>query len=179
MSLYSLINTNSFIIQGRSLPFDTTDLVPLGMKIISAGNHTIAIRQVDGIFEGNQNIYLEDKQLNIIHDLKQSPYHFTAPTGVNNTRFVLRYTTNALGNADFDYDNQVIVFSKNNTVTINSSIQNIAEVQVYDVLGRQLYQNTAVENQEHSFAKDIAQQTIIVKVKLQNGIWVTKKVLVK
>lgn len=179
VSLYSLINTKSYIIQGRSLPFDTTDLVPLGMKIISAGNHTIAIRQVDGIFEGNQNIYLEDKQLNIIHDLKQSPYHFTAPTGVNNTRFVLRYTTNALGNADFDYDNQVVVFSKNNTVTINSSIQNIDEVQVYDVLGRQLYQNTAVENQEHSFAKDIAQQTIIVKVKLQNGIWVTKKVLVK
>lgn len=179
VSLYSLINTKSYIIQGRSLPFDTTDLVPLGMKIISAGNHTIAIRQVDGIFEGNQNIYLEDKQLNIIHDLKQSPYHFTAPTGINNTRFVLRYTTNALGNADFDYDNQVVVFSKNNTVTINSSIQNIAEVQVYDVLGRQLYQNTAVENQEHSFAKDIAQQTIIVKVKLQNGIWVTKKVLVK
>lgn len=179
VSLYSLINTKSYIIQGRSLPFDTTDLVPLGMKIISAGSHTIAIRQVDGIFEGNQNIYLEDKQLNIIHDLKQSPYHFTAPTGINNTRFVLRYTTNALGNADFDYDNQVIVFSKNNTVTINSSIQNIDEVQVYDVLGRQLYQNTAVENQEHSFAKDIAQQTVIVKVKLQNGIWVTKKVLVK
>jgi len=179
VSLYSLINTKSYIIQGRSLPFDTTDLVPLGMKIISAGNHTIAIRQVDGIFEGNQNIYLEDKQLNIIHDLKQSPYHFTAPTGINNTRFVLRYTTNALGNADFDYDNQVIVFSKNNTVTINSSIQNIDEVQVYDVLGRQLYQKASVENQEHSFAKDIAQQTVIVKVKLQNGIWVTKKVLVK
>ncbi|NMH24722.1 YDG domain-containing protein [Flavobacterium solisilvae] len=179
VSLYSLINTKSYIIQGRSLPFDTTDLVPLGMKIISAGNHTIAIRQVDGIFEGNQNIYLEDKLLNIIHDLKQSPYHFTAPVGINNTRFVLRYTTNALGNADFDYDNQVIVFSKNNTVTINSSIQNIDEVQVYDVLGRQLYQKASVENQEHSFAKDIAQQTVIVKVKLQNGIWVTKKVLVK
>jgi hypothetical protein len=64
-------------------------------------------------------------------------------------------------------------------ITINSSLENISEVQVFDVLGRQLYQKASVESQEHSFAKDIAQQTIIVKVKLQNGIWVTKKVLVK
>jgi hypothetical protein len=179
VSLYSLINTKSYIIQGRSLPFDTNDLVPLGMKIISAGNHTIAIRQVDGLFEGNQNIYLEDKQLNIIHDLKQNPYHFTSPTGVFNDRFILRYTTSALGNADFDYDNQVVVFSKNSTISINSSIQNIEEVQVYDVLGRTLYQNKSIDNQMHSFTKDIATQTIIVKVKLQNGVWITKKVLLK
>lgn len=179
VSLYSLIDTKSYIIQGRPLPFDTNDLVPLGMKIISAGNHTIAIRQVDGLFEGNQNIYLEDKQLNIIHDLKQNPYHFTSPTGVFNDRFILRYTTSALGNADFDYDNQVVVFSKNSTISINSSIQNIEEVQVYDVLGRTLYQNKSIDNQMHSFTKDIATQTIIVKVKLQNGIWITKKVLLK
>jgi hypothetical protein len=182
LKLYSFSDDyelQEFCIQGRSLPFVDSDKVRLGFNVTSPGNYSIAISDVDGLFEGNQNIYLEDKQLNIIHDLKQSPYHFTAPTGVNNTRFILRYTTNALGNADFDYDNQVVIFSKNNLITINSSVQTIDEVQVYDVLGRQLYQNKSIENQQHSFTKDIAKQTIIVKVKLQNGIWITKKVLVK
>jgi hypothetical protein len=182
LKLYSFSDDHQlqeFCIQGRSLPFIDSDKVRLGFNATANGNYTIALSAIDGLFEGNQNIYLEDKQLNIIHDLKQNPYHFNAVKGTFNDRFILRYTTSALGNADFDYDNQVVVFSKNSTISINSSIQNIEEVQVYDVLGRTLYQNKSIDNQMHSFTKDIATQTIIVKVKLQNGIWITKKVLLK
>lgn len=181
LKLYSFSDDyelQEFCIQGRSLPFVDSDKVRLGFNVTSPGNYSIAISDVDGLFEGNQNIYLEDKQLNIIHDLKQNPYNFTTVKGNFTNRFVLRYTTSALENTDFDYDNQVVIFSKNNLITINSSIQTIDEVQVFDVLGRQIYQNKAVANQSHSFTKNIAKQALIVKVKLQNGIWITRKVLV-
>lgn len=168
-----------FCIQGRSLPFVNSDKVRLGFNITSSGNYSIGIGAVDGLFEGNQTIYLEDKLLNIIHDLKQNPYHFTSTKGTFNDRFVLRYTTESLGNPDFDNTNQIVIYAKDNTITINSSLQKIEEVQAYDVLGRQLYQNNSIESEQHSFTKDIAKQTIIVKVKLGNGIWITKKVLVK
>jgi hypothetical protein len=46
----------------------------------------------------NQAILLEDKQLNLIHDLRTAPYSFIATTGVNKDRFVLRYTNTSLNN---------------------------------------------------------------------------------
>lgn len=42
-------------------------------------------------FSSNQNIYLEDKVLGVIHDLRQNPYSFTGTSGILNDRFVLRY----------------------------------------------------------------------------------------
>ena len=172
-------NPQEFNIQGRSLPFDMYDTVRLGVSIPSNGNYKIGIGSLDGLFAEDQEIYIEDKLLNTIQSIKNQPYAFSSVKGKFTNRFVLRYTNQALGNDDFDRTNQIVAFSNGNLITINSSLENISEVQVFDVLGRQLYQKASVESQEHSFAKDIAQQTIIVKVKLQNGIWVTKKVLVK
>jgi hypothetical protein len=172
-------NPQEFNIQGRSLPFDMYDTVRLGVSIPSNGNYKIGIGSLDGLFAENQEIYIEDKLLNTIQSIKNQPYAFSSVKGKFTNRFVLRYTNQALGNDDFDRTNQIVAFSNGNLITINSSLENISEVQVFDVLGRQLYQKASVESQEHSFAKDIAQQTIIVKIKLQNGIWVTKKVLVK
>jgi hypothetical protein len=49
-------------IQGRALPFDENDVVPLGYKSKIAGDFKIAIDQVDG-FLVNNRIFLEDKLL--------------------------------------------------------------------------------------------------------------------
>ena len=75
-NFYSLINENSMTIQGRALPFDAEDKVPLGFKTNVSGNYTLALAEVDGLFSNNQNIYLEDLELGIIHDLKSNPYAF-------------------------------------------------------------------------------------------------------
>ncbi|WP_310557252.1 hypothetical protein, partial [Flavobacterium sp.] len=121
-NLYSLINENIFAIQGRSLPFVNTDQVPLGFKVPTNGSYTIAVGAVDGLFSGNaQMIYLEDKQLNVIHNLSVAPYQFTANQGIVNNRFVLRYTDAALSNSDFDLStNQITVYASNDVVKIDS-----------------------------------------------------------
>lgn len=172
-------NPQEFNIQGRGLPFDLYDTVRLGVSIPSNGTYKIGIGSLDGLFAEDQEIYIEDKLLNIIQSIKNQPYNFSSVKGKFTNRFVLRYTNQALGNDDFDRTNQIVAFSNDNLITINSSLEDISEVQIFDVLGRQLHENKAISKRTYEVKKDIAQQTIIVKVKLQNGIWVTKKVLVK
>ncbi|MDB9960840.1 hypothetical protein OAD62_01965, partial [Oceanihabitans sp.] len=94
---YSLIDDDKMTIQGKALPFDTNDTVPLGIELQQSASYTIAINTIDGLFEAtNQDIYLEDTYNNSIHDLKGTPYTFTSDSGVFNDRFILRYTNNSL-----------------------------------------------------------------------------------
>jgi hypothetical protein len=179
VNLYSLINDESFIIQGRSLPFNENDIVPMGINIVFDGSHTIAIKKTDGMFIDDVSIYLEDKQLNIIHDLKQSPYVFSSQSGVFNNRFLLRYTNDVLGSTDFvTLNNSVVVATNKDELTIKSSIENIQDVTVYDLLGRQLFEAKEINN-TNFMASSISssQQALIVKIKLENGTILTKKVL--
>lgn len=179
LSLYSIINAEPFIIQGRPLPFNSFDQVPMGMRIVTNGNHTIAIKKVDGLFEQNQDIYLEDKVLNIIHDLKQAPYSFTSAVGTFNDRFVLRYTTAALNTQNFDaQDNSVVVVANDGQMAIKSINELLLDVTVYDVLGRQLISKTKIESNDLVLNTISARnQALIVKIKLANGTIITRKVV--
>jgi hypothetical protein len=179
VSLYSLINNEPFIIQGRPLPFDNNDRVPMGLNVTEAGAHTIAIKKADGMFVDQVPIYLEDKLLNIIHDLKQGPYVFNSEKGIFNNRFVVRYTNESLGNDDFDtIDHNVVVSTHNGEMTINSYIENLEEVTVYDILGRQLLIAKNIANNVFVSSNiSASQQALLVKIKLANGTIVTRKII--
>lgn len=178
-SIHSLIGNEIFAIQGRPTPFDSDDLVPIGYNATLAGNYKIAIAGVDGFFSQDQPIYLEDKLLDVIFDLRQNPYAFTTAAGTFNDRFILRYTTNTLGNPDFgSADNNVIVSTNHGQMTINSLVESIQEVTVYDILGRQLLDSKNIRNNTFVASNlSISAQTLIVKIKLMNGIVVTRKVM--
>jgi len=174
MLLYSLIPERKLVIQGRPLPFDEQDQVTLGFKSTVQDTYSIGLDGVDGLFE-NQNIYLEDKDLNIIHDLKQSPYSFTSAAGSFDTRFVLRYSNSALSNNTFDANANVAAFITNHELNINSS-KSITNVELYDISGKliQTYTTNALEfKTRFSFANGV----YLVKIKLDNGIEVTKKII--
>ena len=175
--LYSLSNTDRLCIQGRALPFDQNDEVPLGMTIATQGIHRIAISNLDGLFaDVNQTIYLEDKLLNVIHNLRVAPYSFTTTTGKHDNRFVLRFTNETLGNDDFITTNGVKVYT-NNTINVTAS-SNIKSVTVYDVLGRTLGTVRNVNNTDVSL-NGIAktQSALVVIVELENGVQTTQKVI--
>lgn len=75
-------------IQGRALPFASSDIVDLGYKNNVAGTLRISLNDFDGTF-ATQNIYLEDKALNIIHNLKEGDYSFASAAGTFDTRFCI------------------------------------------------------------------------------------------
>ena len=177
-NIYSLAENTTVIIQGRPMPFDQNDQVPIGVRIMTAGNYKIAIAAVDGLFEHDQPIYLEDKELNLIYDLRQTPYSFTSVAGTFNDRFVLRYTNAALGNPDFTIENSVVIAANHGELTIKSTIENIQEVTVYDVLGRQLFFAKGISNKDFvTSAISASQQTLIVKIKLENGVMISRKII--
>jgi hypothetical protein len=175
--IYTLINTQKQTIQGRPVPFDANDLVPMGIFAETAGNYTIAIASVDGLFSNlSQNIYVEDKLLNLIHDLRQAPYTFTTSAGEFNERFVLRYTNTVLSNESFENPNGLVIVS-NNKVSLFAS-QSIKSVLVFDILGRKIYENNKVNSTEVVLEKLIqTEEALIVNTTFEDGKVVTKKII--
>jgi hypothetical protein len=175
--IYSTIENQKYIIQGRSLPFDVNDLVPIGYNAINSGVYKIAIAAVDGLFEQGQPIYIEDKELNIIYDLRQSPYSFTSAAGIFNDRFVLRYTTESLGVPTFS-ENMVTIYKQNNILYINSGVTPMKNVSIFDVTGRLITSKADVNATQTSFTTlPLTNQVLLVQITSETGVKVTKKVV--
>lgn len=175
--LYSLVDNKGLSIQGRSLPFDTNDRIPLGMAIAQNGIHTIAISAVDGLFDTtSQSIYLEDTVLGITHDLRVAPYTFIATPGRYENRFVLKFNNQTLGSDDF-VANAVTVYT-NESIHVNTTNQTIQSVHVHDLLGRVLGTFDHVNSSTFS-TRNLAktQSPLLVEITLDNGATKTYKVI--
>ena len=177
--IYSMLGIDTMAIQGRALPFSDSDTVPIGYYTKEADNVTLSVNHVDGLFLDNQGVYLEDKLLNVIHDIKSNPYVFASAAGTFNDRFVLRYTDGSLGVKKRDaLVNKVLVSNKNKQIHINSLVETIGQVVIYDLLGKQIYQKANVNSNELSIANLVSShQTLVVKTTLQNGTTVTDKIV--
>jgi len=179
VSLYSLLDTKKLTIQGRALPFNDQDEVPLGYKTTLTGTLKIAIDHFDGLFEG-QDIYLEDKVLNIVHNLKEGDYTFTTVPGTFNERFVLRYVpAEELGIDNPTVDaNSIIVFRNGSQIDIKSQDQSIEHVTVYDLLGKVIFDKAKINAQSFSTSPlNVSNQVVIVKVITDTKAELVKKVI--
>ncbi|KAF2511980.1 T9SS type A sorting domain-containing protein [Flavobacterium zhairuonense] len=177
LDFYSINEEYKLAIQGRALPFKSTDMVPLGYRTTLAGDFTISIYQVDGKLT-IQPIYLEDKKLGKIHDLRKGNYTFSTEIGTFSDRFVLRYTDKTLGIDEVVSDeNKIKVVIKSNDMKVISTKESISKVAVFDLSGRLLFEKkniNATELQILNFRS--ANQVLLVKVTLENGNTTTKKV---
>jgi len=182
VSFYSLINDGTYRIQGRD-SFNKKDQVRLGYFSAVAGVFNINIDTKEGIFTNKEPaIYLEDKLLNVVHDLKQAPYSFTTEKGTFNDRFVLCYTKKNKGVPEIeDIDSQesrVLVSGKDKQIKISSLKETIDKVLIFDVAGIQIYQKTNVNSNELIIANLVlSHQVIVVKTVLQNGLMINKKIM--
>jgi hypothetical protein len=175
--IYSTIENQKYIIQGRSLPFDGNDLVSIGYNAINSGIYKIAIAAVDGLFNNGQSIYLEDKLLNVIHDLRSAPYSFATESGTFEDRFVLRYTAGALGVPVFT-ENTVVVFKNETGLTINSGSIPMKSVAIYDVTGRLITSQKEIYATQTRFTTlPSTNQVLLVQITSETGVKVTKKVV--
>jgi hypothetical protein len=175
--LYNVVNNEEYVIQGKSLPFNDEDIVPLGLKALTAGTYAISIENVDGLFD-NQDVFIKDNLNNIIHDLKSSAYSFTTLEGTFIDRFEIVYKSGALSSEDFTNDNMMNVFVNSNSINVNSSQEIIKEIIVFDVLGRKLYENKNINAATFTISTlKASNQALIVKVKLENGQIKTEKII--
>src|SRR5690606_4310707 len=109
-----------------------------------AGDFEIALPVAEGLFV-SQDIFLEDKMLHIIHNLKTSPYTFNSAIGVFDERFELRYSETALTLPDSSLVAAVKVKSEGATISVRSEQRNIESIVVYDVLGKKLFERQSLD----------------------------------
>lgn len=176
-ALTSIIDGEDFIIQGRAIPFEATDVVPLGFKSELGGTYTIALNSFDGLFDTeNQDIYIKDNLANSIQNLKTGSYTFTTAPGVFNTRFEVVYENLLSVNNPFSA-NQVVAYTQNQQLIVNSGSVQMSRVEVYDVRGRLLTQAASIQASEVKLNIGSTHQVLLVKITDINGQTVTKKVL--
>ncbi|WP_304199864.1 T9SS sorting signal type C domain-containing protein [Flavobacterium alvei] len=179
IDFYSVNQGKNLTIQGRALPFSENDEVPLGFRSTIEGSFSISIDQVDGSMT-NQKIFIEDKLTNTITELNAGNYTFSTVAGTFNDRFVLRYTNGKTLGTDTvtTQKNKVVVSVKNKQIKINSLSETINKVVIFDLLGRQIYQNNKVDSNEFLTTDfSSSHQALIVKTTLQNGELVTNKII--
>ena len=176
--IYTMSGDKDLVIQGRQLPFDEEEIVPIGYDSSVAADFYINIDETDGFLK-DQKVYLKDKLLGIDHDLKQSPYLFSTTIGTFNNRFELHYTSKSLGVNEMDQTLDGVVVSANgNQIKVNSTQEDIASVFVYDITGKKLLSKNNINKNETVLDKLTRQNAmLLVKVRLTNSLEVTKKII--
>ena len=177
IALTSLINGEEYAIQGRALPFNTSDNVPLGFKTNNAGNLTISIDHVDGFFSSGQSIYLKDNLLNTIVDLGSGSYSFASAIGTFNSRFEIVYQS-VLGVNNPEFTNDIVVaFVKNGEIKINSGNVIMSNINVYDIQGRLLASKNKVNASDKIVSIAAETKLLLLEITDVKGSKVTKKLI--
>jgi len=179
--IYSLIDEEFFIIQGRALPFTTDDRIPLGLNVESAGNFYIALADVEGLFEATtQKIYLKDNLLGLTYNLSEAPYEFTSALGQFNDRFELVFRNESLSVNDPVLSNNALSVINLPEGSVKFKVEGqhlISKVEIIDLLGRVLYQLEGSHKEEIYFLPQLNQSAYIAKVTLSNGQILVKKAI--
>lgn len=183
--MYFVLGDDKLIIQGVGA-FDEFKKIPLGVIVQSPG-------KIKFLFDGAENleedtpVFLFDKETNTFYNLKENPVEINISTaGTFNDRFVIQFTQKTLSNEDFESTEEnlrVFHTQSNNTLNIFNNKPNlfIEQIQLFDLLGRSL-DSFDVQNQNqtdlHIPLKNYAQGVYIVKMNLQDGEVISKKLII-
>jgi hypothetical protein len=178
VSIYSILGQDNLSIQGKGLPFDAADVIPLGYTTTLAGTFTISLDQFDGLFE-EQEVYLTDMITGQTHALKSSGYSFTTESGTFNNRFELMFTNNMLGAEINNPATDLIVINQHKDISIQTVNSVIDSVEIFDLTGRLVYTRNGVNAIDFTVRElNIASQMLLVKVVLTDRSIVTKKIII-
>jgi hypothetical protein len=183
--LYTSIQNSDkkFAIQGKdpnSLSIDEIIEIGFNTSIQEPTIYTISIAQFEGQFLSENPIYLKDKLLNTIHNLKESDYTFTSEAGEFNDRFEIVFQDNALSTNEFDINpNDLKIVELGNGLVEFSIAKNhtIKEVVILDVIGREIYRLPGSSSVEVYNLEKLTKAAYIAQVELSNGQIITKKAI--
>ena len=184
VDFYSINQEKNLVIQGRALPFDENDAVPLGFRSTIEGDFTINIDETDGLLT-NQPVFLEDKLTNKVFDLKSGNYTFNTIAGTFDDRFVLRYTNKILSVDETDKEDGILVLYSNNYKRLiihnNNMDTTVNSVALFNITGQNIA-NWEVNDSEQTNIqfpiKTTSSGIYIVKVKTTKGES-SKKIIIR
>jgi hypothetical protein len=126
----------------NSLPFDKKNMViPMGFRCNVNGLYRLIADSI-GTFDDAITIWLEDRKMNIMSDLKLNPtYTFIYDTLDNDDRFLLHFDDATFGEKDSNQIIPVQIYSFGDAIYIRSGETDLKEamVFVYDLSGKQCF----------------------------------------
>lgn len=180
ISLYSKINNDKYAIQSLG-EFNQSKEVTIGFDTYQKDTYTISIGKLEGELENN-DIYLYDNELNILHDLKNANYEFEAVnTGSFSDRFILKFNNTVLSNNEPNASSTVLIRQVDSSILIESPASELKSLVVYDMLGRNIFENRRINKKslKINVSKDAINSIYIVSVTLKSGHTLNKKIIVK
>lgn len=176
LSFYSFVEDKKLTIQGLGMPFHESDKHVIGFASPSAGIYTIQLAMFDGLFI-NQPVYLEDKLMGIIHDLKEAPYEFLTESGSFDNRFLLRFNNENLSVQPNDWQNVQVIKNNNSIIVLASEQMILNSVNLYDIRGRLITSKNKINDNTVTFEElNLANQILLVQMIDVDGNTVTKKI---
>jgi hypothetical protein len=174
---YTLLDNTKLTIQGKALPFNQNDTIPLGYKATVQGNYAFSLANFDGLFT-TQDIYLEDKVLNTVTNLKETKYNFTTTVGTFDERFLLRFMpTGSLNNDTFTAQNVLVYKNEQNNFVITTGNQTMSTVKIFDTRGRLINEQKNINANQATLYAGETNQVLLLQITTDTGITVTKKVI--
>ena len=124
--------------------------------------------------DAKQNIYIEDKLLNVIYNLKEAPYSFMENKGTIKDRFIIRYTKS---DNITELTNQLTVYD-NNVLTVESGKLKIKDVVIFDTLGKLLLNKNNVNDRDYQITNlNRTNSMLIIKVTLEDNSEEIRKII--
>jgi hypothetical protein len=176
LTLYTFINNKKMAIQSLPLPFTNSNVVALGYNTNFAGMHKIVLSAFDGLFE-NQNVYLHDKSLNIIHDIKASEYEFYSELGTYNERFDIVYVNSTLENSNQVLANKFFIYKNEKSIIVKSPNTTMKSIKVLDMQGRVLDTFSNINAHDAVLELSVAHQVLLILITTNDNKIVTKKLM--
>lgn len=177
--IYFFLENEKYVIEG--INFDVNKRVPLGVNVTNNTSYKFSLANtVD--FDENQPIYIFDAIDGTYHNLRQSDYEVTIPTGIYNNRFEITFKDNALS-IDHPIKDSVMVIQNNTSqqLTIsNPSLLDIKSVMLYDIVGKQIFSKVNLgSNTNYSFSTaSLSEGVYLVNIKSSDGQSLAQKILV-
>ena len=176
LTIYSFADNKKVGIQSLPLPFNQNNAVVLGFQTNFAGSHRIAIDKIDGLFL-NQNVYLHDKSLDLIHDLKIAPYDFVSTVGTFDQRFEIVYVNSTLGTSDSDFQNQLYIYKEKESLVVKSPTAEMKTITIIDMQGRVLQTIDSINDFQVILNVNFPHQVLLLSITTQDNNVITKKLM--
>ena len=175
--IFTLVGQQYLAINGRA-PFENTDVVPLGVRHFADGKYIIDIHTKEGVFANGQKIYLKDNYLNKLHELSRGYYEYESEAGEFIDRFEILYKNPGATDPVLTASNtnHLKISKENHQILIDSSIDKIIAVEIFNLAGWSIYKKDNVNSQQHKVAaQSLGKGIIIVNVVTEKGEVVSRK----
>ncbi|WP_406684401.1 choice-of-anchor D domain-containing protein [Seonamhaeicola sp. MEBiC1930] len=180
--MYWLINNNKYMVQGIDEINEST-ILPLGIHTRDDGMNEISIDALENA-PSDLEVYLYDKELDLLHNLKTSAYEIFLTAGEYLNRFDIRFSNSLSLNTNEEDNIPILVYFSNkinSIVILNPKSTAIKSIEMLNLLGQSLFKfETGYTRQNYIKykANQFATGNYILNIETEFSK-ISKKVLIK